>query len=306
MNDLIKNNNFDGSADDMKLKFFLEQCLPHAMATDDIKLKTHLKIARLRRRRIAGLCFLAIAASISLALVLTLPFGDSLGTAQAPAHERLKVSRRFQKTRRLVVPVGEVRSLLLPDGTKIIANSRTSISYPEAFAGKLREISVNGEAYIEVAHDSAHPFIVHGNGFSLKVLGTKFNVNTYEGKASTVALLEGAVEVKTRNADAVRLHPDNLVRINSGAVSELIHASAAEHTSWTEGFINLYGQTVEQVASQLEDFYGISILCSPNVANVRLYGKMHLNADCNKTLRHVTFLSNSRCIRQGNIFKILR
>lgn len=306
MNDFINNDYFDGSADDMKLKFFLDRCLPCAIATEDIKLKTHLKIARQRRRRVAGLCLLAIAASISLLLVLSLPFDNGQRIVQDKGLERQSTCQQAQKPKRFVVPVGEVRTLVLPDGTKIIANSRTCISYPKKFGGKMREISVNGEAYIEVAHDSSHPFIVHGNGFSLKVLGTKFNVNTYEGKTSTVALLEGAVEVKTHDADAVRLHPDNLVSIKSGAVSELVHTAAAEHTSWTEGFINLYGQTVEQVTSKLEDFYGISILCSPNVANVRLYGKMYLNADYNKTLRYVTFLSNSRCIRQGAIFKIKR
>ena len=308
MNDLFHDIRFDDTESDLKLRFFMERCLPQDIATDDIKLKTHLMIARQRHRRgmIRTLTF-GIAACLAIVLLIVMPFEKK---AQKVSHvmdtEKVEKADKTNRPdiRKIKVPVGKTLTMLLPDGTKVVANSRTEIAYPATFQGRTREINVNGEAYLEVAHDRQHPFIVHGNGFSLKVLGTKFNVNTYKGKESSVALLEGAVEVRTRESDAVRLHPNNLVKINSGAVSELVYADASEFISWTDGVINLYGKTVAQVASHLEDYYGISIICSPRVAGTKLYGKLQLGDDYQKVLKYITYLSDATYSKQGTIIKI--
>lgn len=306
MSDLIRDIHFDKSEDDMKLRFFIERCVPQDIVTDDIKLKTHLKIAKKRHRRLLlRNIVLGLAACIAIALLLAYPFEkDVRKTSHIKKVENIEGSRHIINTKNIKVPVGRTLTMLLSDGTKVIANSRTEIFYPETFQGKFREITVNGEAYIEVAHDKQHPFIVHGKGFSLRVLGTKFNVNTYKEKESSVALLEGAVEIKTRESDAVRLRPNNIVRISSGEVSELTHADAAEYIAWTDGVLNLDGQTVEEVASTLEDYYGISIFCSPRVATTKIFGKLQLSDDYRKILKHIAYLSDATYSVQGTVIKI--
>lgn len=306
MSDLTNTTYYDNTESDMKLRFFLERGLPHDIATDDIKLRTHLKISRHRRRRTVTLNLLAFAACLAMVVVLVLPRDNSQKQAATSTGTATVMVKPKVKAHVFRVPVGKVKSLLLPDGTKVIANSRTVITYPERFTGDNREITINGEAYLEVAHDSHHPFIVHGNGFGLKVLGTKFNVMTYKGKPSSVALIEGAVEVKTRDADVVRMHPNNIVYMREGAISEMVQANATDFIAWTDGVVKLSGQTVEQVASTLEDYYGVSIMCSPEIAGIRLYGKLRLSSNYQKTLDHVAFLSDSQYTIQDTIISLKR
>ena len=70
------------------------------------------------------------------------------------------------------------------------------VVYPQRFDEKERRIYAEGEIYLEVAPDKARPFIVESSDFDLKVLGTKFNISTYDAlKETQIVLVEGSVEV---------------------------------------------------------------------------------------------------------------
>ena len=102
----------------------------------------------------------------------------------------------------IIVPVGEKMTIMLSDGTKLVANSRTTLSYPKTFRGaEQREVSIKGEAYLEVAHDAEHPFVVNSGKFKVKVLGTRFNISNYDDSKSSVVLAQGSVEITTDNKD---------------------------------------------------------------------------------------------------------
>ena len=96
----------------------------------------------------------------------------------------------------LTVPVRERFQLVLADGTKVFLNSGSEMRYPERFGKARREVFLKGEAWFEVAKDSAREFWVHAGAMDVKVLGTSFNVKAYE-RLETVAttLVEGSVEV---------------------------------------------------------------------------------------------------------------
>ena len=82
----------------------------------------------------------------------------------------------------------------LSDGTRIWVNSASEISFPSYFAGNVREVTLAGEAYFEVAHDSRRPFYVNIGDARVQVLGTAFNVSAYRDERTTeVALLNGKV-----------------------------------------------------------------------------------------------------------------
>lgn len=91
-----------------------------------------------------------------------------------------------------------VINLELADGTRVWLNSGSSLSYPVGFTGNERKVSITGEAYFEVAHDAQRPFYVSHKRIAVKVLGTHFNVNTYEDEPDArVTLLAGKVEVRS-------------------------------------------------------------------------------------------------------------
>ena len=89
---------------------------------------------------------------------------------------------------------GDKATIELPDGTNVVLNSASQLSYLNNFGEKVRRVQLNGEAYFKVAHDEKHAFIVQIGDLEVKVLGTSFNVSAYEdAKDVTVVLLEGKV-----------------------------------------------------------------------------------------------------------------
>ena len=75
---------------------------------------------------------------------------------------------------------GDKATIELPDGTNVVLNSASQLSYLNNFGEKVRRVQLNGEAYFKVAHDEKHPFVVQIGDLEVKVLGTSFNVSAYE------------------------------------------------------------------------------------------------------------------------------
>ena len=76
----------------------------------------------------------------------------------------------------LYVPAGQRVRLTLQDGTEVWLNSQTKLTYPALFSDNERRVTVEGEAFFDVAKNPQKPFIVSTQGLEMKVLGTKFNV----------------------------------------------------------------------------------------------------------------------------------
>ncbi|MEO6133770.1 MAG: FecR domain-containing protein [Ginsengibacter sp.] len=90
----------------------------------------------------------------------------------------------------------KVINITLNDGSRVWLNAGSSVTYPVAFAGRERKISIIGEAYFEVAHNAAMPFKVSKGNMEVTVLGTHFNVNAYDDESDIkVTLLEGSVKM---------------------------------------------------------------------------------------------------------------
>jgi len=96
---------------------------------------------------------------------------------------------------KLNVPYGMNYRIVLSDGTIVQLNAGTAITFPLQFSGRHREIAINGEAFLTVAKNAQQAFRVYLPGSQVNVLGTSFNVNTYDGGIDKIALDEGAVKV---------------------------------------------------------------------------------------------------------------
>lgn len=160
------------------------------------------------------------------------------------------------------VPTGQRMSLTLPDGTEICLNGGSRLEYPVVFDRKCRKVGLSGEAFLTVAHDEAHPFVVETFASKVEVLGTEFNVyaDEEEGEFSTT-LLKGKVKVSTLGDeyDQVTLNPDEKVEFidNHLVVSRI---SAADAVSWVDGYISLGGVGFEELMHRFENAFGIKII----------------------------------------------
>lgn len=93
-------------------------------------------------------------------------------------------------------PRGQRTQVVLPDNSKVWLNSETSLRYPATFNQKIREVTIEGEAFFEVAKNTGKPFFVNTTELKIRVYGTSFNVKAYSGeKTIETTLIEGKLSV---------------------------------------------------------------------------------------------------------------
>lgn len=189
----------------------------------------------------------------------------------------------------LLVPAGKRVRVELSDGTRLVVNSQSKVIYPCRFNGDIRKIYAQGEVFLEVAHDKQHPFIVESEDFKLRVLGTKFNISNYKGRATNIVLVEGSVEVTDRNERKAQLVPSDLLNIANGAIAYQKQVDVAEYISWVDGVMLLNGNDLSHIIQKLSIYYGIPIQCDPMVGKEKVYGKLDLKDDIDEVIE---------CIRQ--------
>lgn len=155
---------------------------------------------RKRMRRAAWWTALAVAASLALLMMLPLMGRREYTVFRAgPAGGEVK-EEVCGGIRTVRIPRGMSRRLVLPDGSRVWLNAESSLSYPGSFGGReRREVTLQGEAYFEVAPDSLHPFVVETAALQTQVLGTSFNVRAYSPEDTRVTLLRGSVKVSDRH-----------------------------------------------------------------------------------------------------------
>lgn len=200
-----------------------------------------------------------------------------------------------QEYNQLLVPPGKRARIELSDGTHLIVNSQSKVIYPRRFKGDIRKIYAQGEVFLEVAHDKKHPFVVESEDFSLRVLGTKFNISNYKGGTTNIVLVEGAVEVTDKNERKAQLTPNDLLNIANGTITSQKKVDVAEYISWVDGIMLLNGNDLSQIIQRLSIYYGLSIQCDPLVGKEKVYGKLDLKDDIDEVIE---------CIQQTLPFKV--
>lgn len=160
---------------------------------------------------------------------------------------------------RLVVPVGGDYRMVLGDGTKVWVNSASELEIPERFQAGERRVRLRGEAYFEVARDTARPFWVEAEGVSVQVLGTRFNVAAYgeDGRVETT-LAEGKVAVSSGEGRRVVLKPGEQAVVE-GARLDVRDVNVEDVISWIDGRFFFKQAPLEEVFEQAERWYGVSV-----------------------------------------------
>ncbi|MCD7936627.1 MAG: FecR domain-containing protein [Tannerellaceae bacterium] len=158
---------------------------------------------------------------------------------------------------------GMIGSLVLPDGTKVWLNSSTYLKYPNSFEGDLREITVDGEAYFQVAHDETKPFLVHTPHSSIRVLGTEFNVDAYSNKEFVITtLVEGAVEFSfpdiNNRRQTLRMEPNEQIYYDKQKQQAYKQETyVAKDIAWIHGEIVLKDTPLSEVLWIMEKRFNV-------------------------------------------------
>ncbi|MCT4647733.1 MAG: FecR family protein [Carboxylicivirga sp.] len=155
----------------------------------------------------------------------------------------------------IVTPYSTQYSVTLSDSSVIYLNSNSKIRYPIKFGSQKREIYAEGEVYCEIAK-STKPFTIISKGHKVTVLGTKFNLRTYENEGFTeVSLVEGSVMVCDGQNECI-LKPDEQVIINNGF--EKRNVDAKLFASWRNDLIIYEDVSLERMIYSISQLYGLS------------------------------------------------
>lgn len=174
---------------------------------------------------------------------------------------------------RIETPRGGTYEVTLPDGTQVKLNAGTTLAYPTVFAKERREVSLQGEAYFEVAKRKDQPFIVHTKNQQVQVLGTHFNINAYPTAAQTkTTLLEGKVQVKELiKGQKVTLLPGDQ-SVNEGTELTKHPVNIAQEMAWVYGKFNFDGKSLRQVMDELSQWYAVDVVYKGDVPDVSFFG----------------------------------
>ncbi|GAA4312477.1 DUF4974 domain-containing protein [Mucilaginibacter gynuensis] len=157
-------------------------------------------------------------------------------------------------------PNGGQYNIKLPDGSMVWLNSASSITFPTAFNGTTREVTITGEAYFEVAKNAAKPFIVNSGTQTVQVLGTHFNINAYQDEPGIrTTLLEGSIRLKTGSQSRVLVPgQQTLVSGNNIVLQKTTNPSVT--TAWKDGLFVFDDTDLPQLMRQIARWYDVQIV----------------------------------------------
>lgn len=226
--------------------------------------------------RLFNRSFLAIAGSIIFACVFGLYFYNSRPNSAAVAEA--------VELREIMVPNGSTRKVVLSDGTKITINTGSSLKIEPGFGKSSRVVHLNGEAYFDIAKNPI-PFIVNTDQYTIRDIGTIFNVKAYADDVSFETLvIEGEVEIEGKlridsdKPQKVSVKKHQIFKINYASaansaaqtekdftdivevkIQKISSAQAEIYTGWTEDLLVFEGKTFSEIIKIMERRYDVEI-----------------------------------------------
>jgi len=161
----------------------------------------------------------------------------------------------------LSVPAGATYKIVLSDGTEVWLNAATRLRFPLKFPSGHRDVEVEGEAFFKVAKHADVPFVVHTSLTDVQVLGTSFNVNTYEKGNVRTALIEGRV-ITRHSGQSLSLEPGYVseYEVSKGFSSTTFEQE--DELSWMNGVYYFHDMTMERLVEVASRCYGIHMVLS--------------------------------------------
>ncbi|MCD0488646.1 FecR domain-containing protein [Pedobacter sp. MC2016-14] len=155
----------------------------------------------------------------------------------------------------------EHKKIKLPDGSTVILNNESTLEYPAQFTSTTREVTLRGEGYFDVIHDSSKSFIVHTGKIKTVVLGTAFNVKAYtKNKDVVVTVTRGKVSVQNEQQLLGIIVPNQQIVFSKDVKkSKLVPVKALSVVQWQEKDLFFDDVSMEQAMSMLSTRFGTKI-----------------------------------------------
>lgn len=194
----------------------------------------------------------------------------------------------------LYIPKGRSYTLVLNDGTRVWLNSESFIRYPVRFGPRERKVYITGEAFFDVKSDASRHFIVSTNAYDIQVLGTRFNINSYE-EENTVAttLVSGSVLIDSKDGTKMSISPGEQFRLDKNDKSiSVSKVDVGLYTSWIDNILQINSMTLDDIFKILKRRYDIEVnYIHLKAKTERFSGRIPLNDNLNVILTQISKVS---------------
>lgn len=203
---------------------------------------------------------LKIAAS--LLLIFALSFIFYISPTEKNTHKLHQAEEVFSIIKS--TPKGNKKIFSLPDGSTVVLNSASTLTYSSNFTQN-RRVILEGEGFFDVVRDEDHPFTVTTGNISTTALGTSFNIRAY-GEASEiqVSLATGKVRVEnTQDKNLIEINPGEAVDFSpKNQILNKKQVDISKVLNWKEGILHFDKVPFHQVVLELERWYDVKFSIS--------------------------------------------
>jgi transmembrane sensor len=189
----------------------------------------------------------------------------------------------------LIVPKAGTYSVILPDGSKVMLNAMSQLKFPVSFTEKDRRVELKGEAYFEVAKDASHPFKVKFNGSEVEVLGTHFNISSYD-ETAIATLLEGAVKVSNGHVASI-LVPGKQASVNRAHIN-VSKGDIEKAVAWCKGDFYFRNDAIEPALIEISRWYDLKLIYKNALPNIHISGHISRKAKLSEVLNMLKEVSS--------------
>jgi|WetSurMetagenome_2_1015567.scaffolds.fasta_scaffold45765_3 transmembrane sensor len=204
-------------------------------------------------------------------------------------------------TQILSIPNHKIFKVILSDGTEVMLNAKSKLTYPNKFMGNQRIVQLNGEAYFKVAHNAKCPFIVETGRLQTKVLGTEFNIRNYSNAYTHVTLLKGSVEVSNTSGLVRKIRPDEDIQLMSDNSFKIEHVNADDCCMWKDGYFYFDNVSFYEIAQELGRWYNVGVVFNNRDAlNTKLFFVADRYGSIQDAINILNSLKKAHIIFQNN------
>lgn len=217
-----------------------------------------------KKRKISFVKIASIAASLLVIIGLAFGLKNMIynQASQSVLYKAVEVASN--------IPTNYTRNMVLPDGSKIILRAGSTLEYSFCVRDSSRTVVLNGEAYFDVKHDTYHPFVIHTGKLKTTVLGTAFNLRSWnEQNDLAILVTRGKVKVEDQKKVIGILTKDQTleykpVRENPDRYSQPPIPPESVSIDWTKQDLNFDHVTLAEIAKVLCKRFSVNIEITDN------------------------------------------
>jgi transmembrane sensor len=201
---------------------------------------------------------------------------------------------------------GEIDTLRLADGSTVVLGPASTLAIG-AFDATSRETTLDGQAYFDVVHDDARPFVVRTSAATLRDIGTSFSVQSDAERGTRVAVTSGAVDVVATGGGAgapTVLHAGDRAEVMGGRTRVERGTVTEEEMSWMRGVVELHDTPLAVVAEELRRWYGVKLIVTDSTIAARRVTATFQDATPDELGRVLAAVLGATVTRNGDTLRL--